>query len=260
MRNGLPYYKAYPRDFIEGTIGLPFEVKCAYRVLLDLIYMQGGRLPDDSRYISGLLGCTIRKWNGIRNQLVDLGKIQVIGEFLANYRADKELETLSKLQDKQSENRSCPNKIKDLQKPRSDQPEPEPEEEEKEASEDDLFKAESLPKKQNRELEAIEAGFEEWWGQIWPSHQRKAGKADCRKVYTHACQGTHGKADKIAAADLNAATRRYIASVKDRDYLKGPLPWLRLPGWEAFMGESDPSRPMTYAQRVLAAQKTGQVV
>ncbi|MFK5283859.1 DUF1376 domain-containing protein, partial [Lacticaseibacillus paracasei] len=55
--NGLPYYKAYPRDFIEGTIGMPFELKGAYRLLLDLIYMQGGRLPDDAKYISGLLGC-----------------------------------------------------------------------------------------------------------------------------------------------------------------------------------------------------------
>ena len=112
--NGLPYYKAYPRDFIEGTIGMPFEVKCTYRVLIDLIYMQGGNLPDDPRYISGQLGCSLRKWKSIRLTLIEMGKIQVSAEFITNKRADKEIETLAKLQEKQSENRSRPNKNKDL--------------------------------------------------------------------------------------------------------------------------------------------------
>lgn len=127
MKNGLPYYKAYPRDFIEGTIGMPFELKGAYRLVLDLIYMQGGKLPDDPRYISGLLGCSIRKWKSLRSELVQLGKIKVSGEFLTNYRAEKELETLAKLQEKQSEKASRSRKNKDLQKPQQSQPEPEPE-------------------------------------------------------------------------------------------------------------------------------------
>ncbi|QYM72894.1 YdaU family protein [Pseudochrobactrum sp. Wa41.01b-1] len=126
--NGLPYYKAYPRDFIEGTIGMDFETKAAYRLVLDLIYMQGGNLPDDARYISGLLGCTIRKWNSLRGTLVSMGKIIVSGEFLTNERAIIELETLRKLQDKQAENRSRPNKIKGLKSPPFDQSEPEPKE------------------------------------------------------------------------------------------------------------------------------------
>jgi uncharacterized protein YdaU (DUF1376 family) len=125
--NGLPYYKAYPRDFVEGTIGLPFEIKCAYRVVIDLIYMQGGRLPDDARYISGHLGCSIRKWNSIRDELIARGKLTISGQFITNHRADKELETLSKLQDKQAENARRPNKNKDLEKPRLNHTEPEPE-------------------------------------------------------------------------------------------------------------------------------------
>lgn len=112
--NGLPYYKAYPRDFIEGTIGMPFELKAAYRLVLDLIYMQGGNLPDDARYISGLLGCTLRKWNALRDELVSIGKIEITGEFLTNKRAVIELETSRKLTEKLSENRARPNKNKDL--------------------------------------------------------------------------------------------------------------------------------------------------
>lgn len=129
--NGLPYYKAYPRDFIEGTIGMEFEVKCAYRVVLDLIYMQGGNLPDDARYISGLLGCSIRKWKAIRDTLIEAGKLVVSGEFLTNYRAVSELETLAKLQDNQSEKARKPRKNKGLPQPRLSQPEPDTEPEEK---------------------------------------------------------------------------------------------------------------------------------
>ena len=124
--NGLPYYKAYPRDFVEGTIGMPFEVKCAYRVVIDLIYMQGGQLPDDPRYISGHLGCSLRKWKSIRFDLIERGKLIVSGEFLTNKRAEKELETLAKLQDKQAENARGPRKIKDLEKPPLNHTEPEP--------------------------------------------------------------------------------------------------------------------------------------
>lgn len=125
--NGLPYYKAYPRDFIEGTIGMSFEVKGAYRLILDLIYMQGGNLPDDPRYVSGLLGCSIKKWKVLREAVLGTGKIIVRDGFLANLRADKELETLGKFQDKQRDNRSRPNKIKEIESPTFNHTEPDTE-------------------------------------------------------------------------------------------------------------------------------------
>lgn len=118
----------------------------------------------------------------------------------------------------------------------------------------DLFSAESETKKQDQTSDLIEEGFKDFWDNIWPRHERKAGKADCRKVYDQACRGKHPKAEKIAPADLNEATRRYIASVKDRQFLKGPLPWLRAPGWEPFIGTAAPSKPMSYAARLLAGQ------
>jgi len=122
--NGLPYYKAFPRDFVEGTIGMSFEMKGAYRIVLDLIYMQNGTLPDDARYISGHLGCSVKKWNSLRIALIEAGKIYVSGEFLRNDRADKELETLGKYQDQQRQNRARPNKNNDIQSPPSHHTEP----------------------------------------------------------------------------------------------------------------------------------------
>ena len=91
----------------------------------------------------------------------------------------------------------------------------------------------------DRTEELISEGFEEFWKDIWPSHSRKNQKADCFKVYAKACKGEHKKAEAISPAALNNAARRYIASVTDLQFLKGPLPWLNAPGWEAFMDAGD---------------------
>lgn len=118
--NGLPYYPKYPRDFLDGTVGMSLEVKGAYSVVLDLIYMMGDRgLPDDPKFISGHLGCSVRKWNSIKKELVERGKIELENGIISNFRADKEKIIQRKFQDKQSENRSRPNKNKDLESPRS---------------------------------------------------------------------------------------------------------------------------------------------
>ena len=114
--NGLPYYKAYPNDFIEGTIGMPFELKGAYRLLLDLIYMQAGRLVDDPKYIAAHLGCSVRAWNKCRSELIAMGKISVNDQFISNFRATLEVDKLKIIQDKQRENASKPSKNNDLPK------------------------------------------------------------------------------------------------------------------------------------------------
>jgi uncharacterized protein YdaU (DUF1376 family) len=102
--NGLPYYKAYPRDFFDGTRGMHGDLKGAYRMVLDLIYQHGGQLYNDPRHISGQLGYSVRKWNSLFSVLVEMGKLHLNGEIISNFRADKELVQLSLMQDKQREN------------------------------------------------------------------------------------------------------------------------------------------------------------
>lgn len=104
MPNALPWYKRRPRDFFEGTVGMSFEDKAAYGLLLDIIYMRGGDLPDDARYISGLLGASVRKWNAIRARLIETGKIDVIDGLIRNQAADRELKKTTEWRDRQSDN------------------------------------------------------------------------------------------------------------------------------------------------------------
>jgi uncharacterized protein YdaU (DUF1376 family) len=112
--NGLPYYKAYPRDFFEGTVGMDGDLKGAYRMVLDLIYMHAGNLPDNANYIAGHLGLSIRQWGFHRKRLLALGKLFVRDEFIASSRADQELFATRSYQEQQAFNGSQPKKNKHI--------------------------------------------------------------------------------------------------------------------------------------------------
>lgn len=119
------WYKRYGMDFIHGTFNLSLEEKGAYSLCLDLIYDRAGPIPDDARWLSGICGVSIRKWNCIRNRLIETGKLVANEGFLSNARADFELvssqfharkqaESGAKGGRKAAENRAADNKNSDL--------------------------------------------------------------------------------------------------------------------------------------------------
>lgn len=114
--NGLPYYKAYPRDFFGGTVGMDSGLKGMYRLVLDLIYMHGGMLPDDPRYISGQIGSSVKAWNIAKGKLLAMGKLVLVETSLTNLRAISELEMLERFQEKQRKNGGGDNENKGLAK------------------------------------------------------------------------------------------------------------------------------------------------
>ena len=101
--------------------------------------------------------------------------------------------------------------------------------------------------------ETNEALFNEWW-ENWPSHQRKAAKAKCRELYLKSVTGKNPNAEPITGEQLNRATMAYLKSVRDMQYLKAPLAWLRVPGWEPFVGEDEPVR--NRYQEIIARNQT----
>lgn len=82
-----PWYKRYASDFIAATLHMTLEEKGAYSMVLDLIYDRGGPIPDDSRWIARVCGCSTRRWNQLRDRLVELEKITVENGFIDNDRA-----------------------------------------------------------------------------------------------------------------------------------------------------------------------------
>lgn len=102
---GLEYYKAYPRDFFEGTLGMSGQLRGFYRMVIDLIYMHDGYLLSDWGHIAGLTGYGKTQCRRMMSQLVDGGKIEVSGEndeFFTQKRAKNELKDSRKFQENQS--------------------------------------------------------------------------------------------------------------------------------------------------------------
>lgn len=124
----LPYYPMYPRDFFEGTQRMSLELKGAYIMLLNLIYTRNGPVDDEDGYLARYVGCSIRKWQKLRLELVGLGKIVVADGMIRNSRADEELLKRTSYVDQKRENRARPNKIKDEEsQPRTTRAKPETE-------------------------------------------------------------------------------------------------------------------------------------
>lgn len=75
---------------MTATIGWDEGLKGAYSTILDLIYINQGRLPDENAYISVHIGCTKNKWTmTYREQLLERGKIEIIDGFIMNPRASE---------------------------------------------------------------------------------------------------------------------------------------------------------------------------
>lgn len=202
----LPYYKRFPRDFLDGTIGLCLETKGAYAIVLDLIYMRDGRLADDARYIAGQLGCSVRKWTAIRKELLAAGKIQCANGIISNFRADYLTEESRKYQDNQREIAGLPRKNNTLRQPKPSQSESEPDS--KRVTNVTLVRPPDL--------------FAEFWSR-WPvKKSRKAAHAAYLKALKETDHGT-----LVAAIDAQCRWPEWAVA----RYIPHAATWLNRGGW-----------------------------
>ena len=95
------WHARYHQDALDGMLMLTLEERGAYNTILDLIYSRRGPVPDDCRWLSGWMGCSLRKWSGLRAALIVKGKLHQVEHnglpSLSNERAQNELETQAKL-------------------------------------------------------------------------------------------------------------------------------------------------------------------
>jgi uncharacterized protein YdaU (DUF1376 family) len=84
----------YPRDpsaFLMATAHYDLETKGAYSTLIDLLNERDRPLPNEDRFISGILGCSPQKWRKIRDLLLRDGKIVLNSEGqITNPRYERE--------------------------------------------------------------------------------------------------------------------------------------------------------------------------
>lgn len=80
----LPWYKRNPTKYLMATRDLTCEERGAYNDILELLYERDRRVADDSRFLAGFMGLSVRRWNQIRQSLLDAGKLKELNGYLTN--------------------------------------------------------------------------------------------------------------------------------------------------------------------------------
>ena len=56
-----PWFKWYPADYLQATLGLTLEQDGFYRRVLDAMWLNGGMVPVDEKKLAMLLRCSLKK-------------------------------------------------------------------------------------------------------------------------------------------------------------------------------------------------------
>jgi uncharacterized protein YdaU (DUF1376 family) len=89
-----PYFKFYPRDWLDATRNMTLEERGAYIDIIALTMEQEGGLRDDDKWIAHNLHIGTRKWRPMKARLIEAGKIRLEGGLIIQERCLKELEIL----------------------------------------------------------------------------------------------------------------------------------------------------------------------
>lgn len=89
----LPWYKRDPSKFFAGTVGLSWEAKAIYGLVLDLVYDARGKLKNDPARIVNYLGTgmTLQRWARVLQTLLDAEKLRMVDGFITNDKMTRDI-------------------------------------------------------------------------------------------------------------------------------------------------------------------------
>jgi uncharacterized protein YdaU (DUF1376 family) len=91
MPSGRPWYQRNPADFIMAVRGWELELVGAYSLIIDHLNDRDRPLPNDDKFMAGLLHCSAQRWRKLRDELIARDKIYITPEdYISNPRFDRE--------------------------------------------------------------------------------------------------------------------------------------------------------------------------
>ena len=181
-----PFMQLYVADYLGDTRHLTTEQHGAYLLLLMTMWRSDGRLPNDTKKLARITGCTPSRWSKISVDV--LAYFAVDGDDLVNERLMFELEKASEKSIKRAEAGSKGGSAKALKTHKTDvaiaselpqhSSEPEPED----ISE---AKASSIVRRSARPTALDKPnGF----ARFWEAYPNKVAKPAAEKAYAKACR------------------------------------------------------------------------
>lgn len=93
-KSRFPYFKFYPRDWLEATRDMTLEARGAYIDLICILMEMEGHLSDNDKWIAHQMHVSPRKWRGLKGDLIEHKKISISDGRIVNERCLKELDQL----------------------------------------------------------------------------------------------------------------------------------------------------------------------
>jgi len=91
MTKPLHWFKLYSSDFLAGVATLTAAERGVYITILAAIYDNGGPIPDNRRRLARLCNTSNSVLAKALDELVDCGKLQIVGGYITNKRAETEI-------------------------------------------------------------------------------------------------------------------------------------------------------------------------
>lgn len=100
-----PWHKRYHSDALTGYAMLSLELRGAYTTILDSLYDSDGArgIMDNPRRIAGLLDVSTRRWEKLRADLLEAGKIELVDGLITNRRYLRELDKQRRISEKRAQ-------------------------------------------------------------------------------------------------------------------------------------------------------------
>lgn len=86
----VPYFQFYPADYLADTRHLSTEQHGAYLLLLMTAWSRGGRLPNDPKKLSRIIGSTVKKWHQIWEDISEFWVLD--GDEIVSERMQKDFQ------------------------------------------------------------------------------------------------------------------------------------------------------------------------
>ena len=272
---GLDWYKREPQAYLGGVQGMTAREHAVYAVTLDLIYVNGGSINNDAKWIAGWISdmgqAAVRK---TIEALTARGKLVIDGGLLTQERAKREVKTKENLREKSAKNgkKGGENSAKTQQKLRknSEKTNGKPTENREKFTENcgkitietnrnsHLSEASALnetqadkirEEKKEKKIKKEDDFFDEFWS-VYP---KKAGKAAARKAWDKAIKET-------APSEIIEGAKQYsiwLKSAKDGEFRpipKHPQGWINDARWcdeEIWIDHQPCEQKLSYAQQLL---------
>lgn len=87
-----PWIKWFTSDFLNGIADLEADEIGIYAVILNLIADRGAPIADDPAWLARRAGTSTRRFNKVRERLIELGKLEVRNGLIGNRRMIAEVE------------------------------------------------------------------------------------------------------------------------------------------------------------------------